>query len=543
MVMLPADSGADSDSPFLTPRRFPKTVNLRALRRSPLKKPFIQKGDHYDLLGMDRFIPWGLVLGLFLMRITSFAQAPDNIAGRTLFMTISSGTPPFAGSGSYRILPSATDNWYAVVPVTANIAASAGFYSYTRLNSTTASVSVTDSLSGTSIATLTFTSSASGTFTVSNAFVPTAHQNGTFTVFSGRSPDRIAGDEFAATVTSGASPLASSGSYRLSISPTGSAYTVHGIVGVADSAGTCSYTKNSATTGLLAFTDSGVGQGSSVQMSFDSPTSGTIVILLSSGTGYQTAIFTITASVLPPAVTLQPQSQTLSVGGTAVFTTSASGTLPLAYQWRKDNVDIPGATGATDTLNNVQAGDAGNYSVRISNAAGSTTSAPAALVILQAPKILVQPIGATIGASSNIVLSVTASGSGPLFYQWRFNDSDIIGATGSSYSLNNAESAQSGAYTVRVTNAAGSINSDPTTILIWRGANVKPSFAPLSLSGTNPVVKINGLEDHARYRLQVTPNLFRWTEVTNLIATQTTFEIVDSIGLSWEKRFYRLVSP
>jgi hypothetical protein len=492
---------------------------------------------------MDRIAWRVLVLLLWVIGQASFAQAPDNVAGRTILFTIASGTAPFASSGSYRVLPSGTDNWYAVVPITANVTASAGFYTYTRLTPTTASASITDSATGTSVAALVFNTSSSGTFTLSNAFVPTARQTGTFTVFSGPSPDNIAGEEFTVTITSGAPPFSKSGSYRLTVSPTGNTYAVHGIVGVADSAGTYTYTKNSATTALVAISDDMVGQGSIAQLSFDSATSGTIAIITDSASGYQTATFSMALSILPPTIISQPQSQTVNVGGTTVFSATASGTPPFNFQWRKNNVDIPGATGATFTLSNVQVGDAGNYSVRISNAAGSANSQAAALSILQAPKILLQPVGATNGTGSNIVLSVTVSGSPPLFYQWRFNDTDIIGATGSSYSLGNAQPVQSGVYSVRVTNAAGLINSDRVSILIWGRATRKPTFAPIFLTGTNPVVNINGLEQHARYRLQVTPNLFRWSDVTNVIATEERFEIVDTVGLAWEKRFYRILSP
>ncbi|HYC70709.1 MAG TPA: ExeM/NucH family extracellular endonuclease [Opitutaceae bacterium] len=88
-----------------------------------------------------------------------------------------------------------------------------------------------------------------------------------------------------------------------------------------------------------------------------------------------------------PSITAQPASQTVVAGTTATFTVSAGGTAPLAYQWRKDGADLADggnvSGAATDTLvvSNVQAGDAGQYDVVVSNAAGEATSNAAVLAV------------------------------------------------------------------------------------------------------------------------------------------------------------------
>ncbi|MBM3837674.1 MAG: hypothetical protein FJ398_06875 [Verrucomicrobia bacterium] len=83
----------------------------------------------------------------------------------------------------------------------------------------------------------------------------------------------------------------------------------------------------------------------------------------------------------PPAITLQPQSQTVASGTKATFTVQASGNPPLTYQWQKNGAPISGATGSTITLANVAATDAGEYSVIVSNSIGQTTSANATLTV------------------------------------------------------------------------------------------------------------------------------------------------------------------
>jgi len=82
------------------------------------------------------------------------------------------------------------------------------------------------------------------------------------------------------------------------------------------------------------------------------------------------------------------------------------------------------------------------------------------------PFITAQPQSQTVPPGSNATFSVTASGSPPLNYQWRFNATNISGATIASYTRTNAQSADAGGYTVIVTNAAGSITSSVATLLV-----------------------------------------------------------------------------
>ena len=92
-------------------------------------------------------------------------------------------------------------------------------------------------------------------------------------------------------------------------------------------------------------------------------------------------------SSLPPVVVTQPQGATVGVGDTATFTVTATGAGPLTFAWARDGqplVDGAGVTGAatpTLTLTNVQVAQAGNYSVRVGNAAGSVLSGAAVLTV------------------------------------------------------------------------------------------------------------------------------------------------------------------
>jgi hypothetical protein len=92
-------------------------------------------------------------------------------------------------------------------------------------------------------------------------------------------------------------------------------------------------------------------------------------------------------SVDSPVITIHPAAQTVSLGSTASFAVTATGAPPLSYQWKKgelnltDGGQVSGATTATLALVNVQPGDAGAYSVVVSNAAGVTASLEATLTV------------------------------------------------------------------------------------------------------------------------------------------------------------------
>ncbi|HZI32209.1 MAG TPA: LamG-like jellyroll fold domain-containing protein, partial [Candidatus Binatia bacterium] len=78
-----------------------------------------------------------------------------------------------------------------------------------------------------------------------------------------------------------------------------------------------------------------------------------------------------------------------------------------------------------------------------------------------APVITNAPTSQTVGAGQNVTLKVGAGGATPLSYRWEFNQSDITGATNSSYTITNLQSAGAGWYSVVVSNAYGSVASPP----------------------------------------------------------------------------------
>jgi hypothetical protein len=82
-----------------------------------------------------------------------------------------------------------------------------------------------------------------------------------------------------------------------------------------------------------------------------------------------------------PMIITQPAGQSTILGGSAIFSVTASGSAPLSYQWFLGTTALAGATNATLALANVVPANAGTYSVVVSNSAGTVTSSNAVLVI------------------------------------------------------------------------------------------------------------------------------------------------------------------
>lgn len=162
-------------------------------------------------------------------------------------------------------------------------------------------------------------------------------------------------------------------------------------------------------------------------------------------------------SINTPVISQQPQAVTADAGTPATFTVVASGSGTLTYQWRRNGTPIPGATSASFTIPSTTAADAGLYTVIVSNADGPTTSAPAQLTIITMPQLLSNPLSQVADVGSSVALSVAARGGQPLGYHWRFNGAPQ--ATGQTNTLSNVTAAQTGGYSVIVSNSFGMVTS------------------------------------------------------------------------------------
>jgi glucose/arabinose dehydrogenase len=84
---------------------------------------------------------------------------------------------------------------------------------------------------------------------------------------------------------------------------------------------------------------------------------------------------------LSPVITTQPASQLVSVGYPATFSVAASGSPPYSYQWKRNGVDIFGATAPSYKFTTTLADNGAHFRVRVSNAYGSVLSNVATLSV------------------------------------------------------------------------------------------------------------------------------------------------------------------
>ncbi len=194
---------------------------------------------------------------------------------------------------------------------------------------------------------------------------------------------------------------------------------------------------------------------------------GDYAVVVSNSFGSVTSVLATLIISAPPAISSHPASRTGVAGQSATFSVSANGSAPLTYQWRfnglpfTDGGGISGATSPTLVRANLQPAAAGVYSVLIANAVGVVVSSNATLSVLVPPSIVVQPTAQSVPQGRTVALTVGATGTFPLSYQWQrdgsnvVNGSGVLGANTTAITLSNAQPEQSGFYSVIVSNVAG----------------------------------------------------------------------------------------
>src|SRR6185436_3626238 len=168
----------------------------------------------------------------------------------------------------------------------------------------------------------------------------------------------------------------------------------------------------------------------------------------------------------PPVITTQPSGQTVNAGSNVTFIAAATGTAPLAYQWRLNGANISGATSSTYAIANAQPVHGGNYTLVVSNVVTVVTSTPALLTVQTHPVITTQPSSQTVNAGSSVTFIAAATGTAPLTYQWRLNGANISGAISSTYVIPNAQPAHEGNYTLVVSNVVTVVTSTPALLTV-----------------------------------------------------------------------------
>lgn len=183
------------------------------------------------------------------------------------------------------------------------------------------------------------------------------------------------------------------------------------------------------------------------------------------------SVATVSLSPSAPTISIQPQSQTVAVHGDVQLNCFAAGTMPISYQWRRnetnlvDGAKVIGGAAAILSLYDLGGADSGNYTLVASNAYGSATSMVAVVSVVLPPSIVQQPQSQGIKIGGTFSALVQATGGTPLTYQWRRNSTNLInggriaGVATTNLSITGLVPGDAGNYDVVVTNASGLTNS------------------------------------------------------------------------------------
>jgi hypothetical protein len=204
---------------------------------------------------------------------------------------------------------------------------------------------------------------------------------------------------------------------------------------------------------------------------------------------------TVTATVTVGAsTTTDPADQMLCEGGTATFTTTASGSGPFTFVWKKgatvlNNGDLGGrativsaGSGSTLTIVNVQASDADTYTVEATSSC-STATQSATLTINQATATT-DPADATVCQGATAGFSTTASGTGPFHYAWTLDGSPFDGDNSSISVPTGSLSLGNHTVGVTTTGACGSASQAATLTVQQATTTTDPADATVCQGAT-----------------------------------------------------------
>lgn len=174
-----------------------------------------------------------------------------------------------------------------------------------------------------------------------------------------------------------------------------------------------------------------------------------------------------------PPLLGQPLVTAGRIGGTAVLAIPVISTTPVSYQWTFAGTNLPGATNASLLIGNLQTNNAGAYGVVVSNPYGSVTNNDFNLQVYPI-LILAQPQAQTGLVNNSASFSVTASGAGTLYYQWKFNGTNLLGRTTRALTLSGLRFSDAGWYSVVVSNSFGTNLSDEAVLTVIASRVVSP---------------------------------------------------------------------
>lgn len=157
------------------------------------------------------------------------------------------------------------------------------------------------------------------------------------------------------------------------------------------------------------------------------------------------------------------------------------------------------------------------------------------------PYITAQPESISTGTGDNVQFAVGAGGTANLAYQWRCNGTNIAGAIGSTYALQNAQAIHAGNYSAVVTNSSGSVTSALATLTLT--PTVPLQFTSITALAEGKVsLQLTG-DPGFNVQFQASTNLTDWSVLTNLSNPTGTLSFTNEPPADTPNQFYRALYP
>jgi hypothetical protein len=249
-----------------------------------------------------------------------------------------------------------------------------------------------------------------------------------------------------------------------------------------------------------------------------------------------------------------PASRTNNVGSIVTFATIATGISAPGYQWLKgtaplaDAGTLSGSVSPILTISNLQAADAGQYSVVVTNSFGAVTSAVASLTVFT-PSIVSHPASRTNDAGTTAVFSLTPTNiCGAFTIAWLKNgqplsdSGNVFGSSTATLTLSNVALADAGSYSAVVTYDSSSLTSSMASLTVML---MSPQNFAAPGDGSGLTLQFTGTPNYP-YVLQSTTSLLLpvvWQSIfTNLSGSDGTWSYTVTNLSALPKCFYRVVA-
>jgi len=262
----------------------------------------------------------------------------------------------------------------------------------------------------------------------------------------------------------------------------------------------------------------------------------------------------------PPVIGASPQNTNVVTGSNVTLSVSSTvqqnpygNNLSLGFLWYQNNTNLlavqtsPGTNQTANlSLTNVNATNAGTYTVVVTNFWGSITSSPAALTITTPPIISAQPSAKSVLVGQNASFNVTATGTAPLTYQWQRNGASLSnggvfsGVNTNILTLSGVTANNAGSYSVIITNIAGITNSTSAVLTV-----ALPPSLGLGSIGPNSVQLSANTAAGLNYVVERATNLappILWTPVTTNIVPPGG-QLLFTNSTSNTEQYFRLLFP